>query len=52
MHDIILYIYCFTCLQSTYKQSLLAAGSSIELVKAVVNGQVQNGMAFVRYVFL
>ncbi|KAE9544638.1 hypothetical protein AGLY_000180 [Aphis glycines] len=33
---------------STYKQSLLAAGSSIELVKAVVDGRVQNGMAFVR----
>ncbi|KAL4113721.1 hypothetical protein QTP88_017298 [Uroleucon formosanum] len=33
---------------STYRQSLLAAGSSIELVKAVVGGSVQNGMAFVR----
>ncbi|XP_025203106.1 histone deacetylase 6-like [Melanaphis sacchari] len=33
---------------STYKQSLLAAGSSIELVKAVVDGHVKNGMAFIR----
>ncbi|XP_008185547.1 histone deacetylase 6 isoform X1 [Acyrthosiphon pisum] len=33
---------------STYRQSLLAAGSSIELVKAVVDGRIQNGMAFVR----
>ncbi|XP_050435603.1 polyamine deacetylase HDAC10-like [Adelges cooleyi] len=34
--------------QSTYRQSLMAAGSSIELVKSVVEGKVQNGMAIVR----
>lgn len=40
----------YVLLQFTYKQSLLAAGSSIELVKAVVDGRVQNGMAFIRYI--
>ncbi|VVC32623.1 Histone deacetylase superfamily,Histone deacetylase domain [Cinara cedri] len=32
----------------TYKQCLLAAGSSIELAKAVADGRVINGMAIVR----
>lgn len=35
--------------QSTYKQSLLATGSSIELVKAICENEIQNGIAFVRY---
>ncbi|XP_015367992.1 PREDICTED: histone deacetylase 6-like, partial [Diuraphis noxia] len=33
---------------STYKQSLLATGSSIELVKAICENKIQNGMAFIR----
>lgn len=33
---------------STYDLSLLAAGSTIDLVNAVLNGQVQNGMAIIR----
>lgn len=34
--------------QSTYKQSLLATGSSIELAKAICENKIQNGMAFIR----
>ncbi|VVC27104.1 Hypothetical protein CINCED_3A008507 [Cinara cedri] len=33
---------------STYKQCLLATGSSIELVKAICENKIQNGMAFIR----
>ncbi|XP_050539319.1 histone deacetylase 6-like [Daktulosphaira vitifoliae] len=32
----------------TYKQSLMAAGSSIDLTKSVVEGNIQNGMAIIR----
>ncbi|CAL8109628.1 unnamed protein product [Orchesella dallaii] len=33
---------------STYGLSLLAAGSTIDLVNAVLDGQIQNGMAIIR----
>lgn len=35
-------------MQSSYDCSLLACGSTIELVDAVVGGRVQNGMAIIR----
>ena len=34
--------------QSTYKAALLAAGSALTLVDAVIDGTVRNGMAIVR----
>ncbi|KAG8229704.1 hypothetical protein J437_LFUL009829 [Ladona fulva] len=33
---------------STYEASLMAAGSTIELIDAILEGKVQNGMAIVR----
>ncbi len=33
---------------TTYNLSLLAAGSTIDLVDAVLDGQIQNGMAIIR----
>ena len=33
---------------STYKLSLLAAGSTVELVDSILDGKVQNGMAIIR----
>lgn len=35
--------------RSTYKMSLLSAGSTIDLVDAICKGEIQNGMAIVRY---
>ncbi len=34
---------------STYNLSLLAAGSTVELVDAILQEKVQNGMAIIRY---
>jgi len=36
-------------LQKTFRLSLLAAGSTIELVDNILEGKVKNGMAIVRY---
>lgn len=35
-------------LQSTYKLSLLAVGSTVNLVESICKGDVQNGMAIIR----
>ncbi|XP_050531171.1 histone deacetylase 6 isoform X2 [Daktulosphaira vitifoliae] len=34
--------------KATYNQSLLATGSSIELLKSICENKIQNGMAFIR----
>lgn len=33
---------------STYELALLAAGSTVELVDSILDGNVQNGMAIIR----
>ena len=37
---------------STANLALLAAGSTIELVDAVIDDKVQNGFALIRYIYL
>lgn len=40
--------FYFHYFQSTYRLSLLATGSTINLVESICKGKVQNGMAIIR----
>lgn len=40
--------FFFYCFQETHELALLAAGSTIDLVDAVMAGKIQNGMALIR----
>lgn len=47
LSDMIFYLK--TVLKSTYRLSLKAVGSTINLVTSICKGEVQNGMAIIRY---
>ena len=41
-------LFIFILKKSTYRLSLLAAGSTIELVDQIMDGKIRNGMAVIR----
>ena len=49
---ILIYLFVLTTFffktQSTFRLSLLAAGSTIELVDKIMDGEIRNGFALIR----